>query len=105
MLLFVHRAIGDASIVLARGDGAQLAESVQEALRRGPRPPRPSILEDVLARKEADGLRYVAVLRPDGGGVEISAGAPSSVRCSTSANRLPSPRSGLLSTLLRVVLL
>ena len=84
MLLFVHRAIGDASIVLGRGDGAQLAEAVQEALRRGPRPPRASILEDVLARKEADGLRYVAVLRPDGGGVEISAGAP--VRALTPAS-------------------
>jgi two-component system sensor histidine kinase HydH len=76
MLLFVHRAIEDASTVLARGDGAQLAEAVQEALRRGPRPPRAAILEDVLARERADGLRYVAVLRPDGGGVEIAAGVP-----------------------------
>ncbi|MBY0274323.1 hypothetical protein K2Z84_03205, partial [Candidatus Binatia bacterium] len=76
MLFFVHRSIDAASIVLARGDGAQLAESVQDALRRGPKPPRASTLDEVLARKRHDGLRYVAVLRPDGGQVEISAGEP-----------------------------
>lgn len=76
MLLFVQRAISGASIVLARGEGAQLAEAVQEALRRGPRPPVPSILEEALARDQVRGLRYVALLRPDGGAVQIAAGEP-----------------------------
>lgn len=76
MLLFVHRAIDDATIVLARGDGAQLAEAVQEALRLGPRPPRAGTLEQVLARERPNGLRWVALLEPDGNDVEISAGEP-----------------------------
>jgi len=76
MLFFVHRAIGDASLVLARGEGAQFAEAVHEALRTGPRPPQAATLESVLARKQAQGLRYVALLRPDGGAVEVQAGEP-----------------------------
>jgi len=51
MLLFVYRAIGDASAVLARGEGAQFAEAVQEALRRGPRPPQVVTLQTFLARR------------------------------------------------------
>lgn len=76
MLFFVHRSIDAAGIVLARGDGAQLAEAVQEALRRGPKPPRATTLEEVLAQRAQDGLRYVAVLSPGNGSVEISAGEP-----------------------------
>lgn len=76
MLLVVYRAIGDASVALARGEGAQLAEAVQDAMRRGPRPPQASTLERLLERKEAVGLRYVALLRPDGSAVEIEAGQP-----------------------------
>src|SRR4051812_40844664 len=74
MLFFVYRAIGDASLQLARGEGVQLAEAVHDALRTGPRPPRVATLESILARKRAQGLLYVAVLRPEGNAVEVEAG-------------------------------
>ena len=76
MLFFVYRAIGDASLQLARGEGVQLAEAVHDALRSGPRPPQALTLASLLARKRAQGLLYVAVLRPEGNAIEIQAGEP-----------------------------
>jgi two-component system sensor histidine kinase HydH len=76
-LLVVYRAVAEASVLLVQGEGARFAEAVHQALRTGPRPPRQATLDAVLAEERVRGLRYVAVLGPDGRGVQVAAGETS----------------------------
>ena len=75
MIWFIHDAVEHASDVLVRGQAIELLNDTHHTLRRIARRPEPHDFDDLLANAHAQGLRYVALLGPDGR-PEVEAGTP-----------------------------
>jgi len=72
---YVHRSVDNASRVLVQGQAAELMHFVHRAFEQIGRRPRPGEFDELLKERWPHGLRYVAVLGPDGL-PEVSAGTP-----------------------------
>jgi two-component system sensor histidine kinase HydH len=77
MLWFVHRAVQRAWLVLAQGEGMGLVAAAHDSLRALPSRPEASDLQDLLAEEWPQGLRFIAILDPEGRQIELEAGEPS----------------------------
>ena len=77
MLWFVHRAVQRAWLVLAQGEGMGLVAAAHDSLRALPGRPDASDLQDLLAEEWPQGLRFIAILDPEGRQIELEAGEPS----------------------------
>ena len=74
-----RRGVEDASEALERGQADLLRESVRAEIREAGWPPTDDDLAAIAAELEADGLRYLAVLGPEGE-IVAEAGTPSRPR-------------------------
>lgn len=76
MLWFVHRAVQRAWLVLAQGEGMSLVAAAHDTLRSLPGRPEAQDLEELLAEQWPQGLRFIAILDPEGRQIELDAGEP-----------------------------
>jgi two-component system sensor histidine kinase HydH len=76
MLWFVHRAVQRAWLVLAQGEGMSLVAAAHDALRSLPGRPEPEDVDELLADQWDQGLRYIAILDPEGREIVLEAGEP-----------------------------
>lgn len=76
MLWFVQRSVASASTALVQGEALELASSVHDLLRSVEGRPDGSDFDALLEEEWPRGLRYVALLRPDGIEPELAAGEP-----------------------------
>jgi two-component system, NtrC family, sensor histidine kinase HydH len=77
MLWFVQRSVERASTALVQGEALELAGSVHDLLRSAEGRPTAADFGALLEEEWPRGLRYVALLGPDGARAEVQAGEPS----------------------------
>lgn len=75
MIWYIHESVERASDVLVRGQASELLTATHRTLAQIGRRPQPHDFDDLLAQSRNQGLRYVALLGPDGL-PEVEAGQP-----------------------------